>query len=422
MTTELNHSYYGRIPKGWKVTKLKNHLTIKGRIGWKGLKSSEYVNEGPYLVRGVEFINNSVNWKECHRVTDRRYDESPEIKLKEDDILMTKDGHKLGKLAYVFDLPGKATAGSHIHVIRNKSKEIRQKFIFYFFKTKAFKKMLESRIEGSAIPGLYQRDINELEIMYPSLTIQDEILEILTSLDKKIKNLKNQNKVLEPLAQTIFKSCFIDFDGQTEFVDSKIGKIPKDWKVGRLGDLCKIQSGFAFKSKDFQKEGFRIIKIKNIQNNVIDLSFGDCISKSLFNKIEKKFHLFSGNILIAMTGANLGKLGIVPKNNYIYLLNQRVGKIISNDNDFLCYIILNDAESQGFLKAISSGSSAQGNVSDSDIVNISIILPPPTIIKEISKQLNVFHVKITDNLGLINKLEKIRDSLLSKLMSGEIQV
>ena len=130
---------------------------------------------------------------------------------------------------------------------------------------------------------------------------------------------------------------------------------------------------------------------------------------------------FSGDILIAMTGAKIGKIGIIPKTENKILLNQRVGKVESN-NKYLMYLILNTNEIQELISGGSSASSAQGNISNSDIENFIYIIPNEIFLQKINKVMNCLFVKMIDNLGEIQNLSQIRDSLLPKLMSGKIRV
>lgn len=155
------------IPRGWQLDKLGNHSVIKGRIGWKGLQISEYVGDGPYIIGGTQIVDNRVNWDETPMVPQWRYDESPEIMLKEGDILMTKDG-TIGKLGYVDRLERPATVASGIFVVRSKSTIVNQMFLWNYFKSRAFEYLVESRIEGSVVPHLYQRDITEMSVVLPT--------------------------------------------------------------------------------------------------------------------------------------------------------------------------------------------------------------------------------------------------------------
>jgi restriction endonuclease S subunit len=205
----------GMIPEDWEIDSLKNHLIIRGRIGWKGLMISEYTNEGPYIVGGLQIIDDSVDWENCAHITEQRYYESPEIMLRENDILMTKDG-TIGKLAYIKNLPDNATVASHIHVIRKKTEKVFAKFLFYVFKTPIIKALVDSKISGSVVPALTQRDIETLNVPLPSIPEQTRIAQFFSSLDDKIEVNRQMNKTLEKIGQTLFKHWFIDFEFPNE--------------------------------------------------------------------------------------------------------------------------------------------------------------------------------------------------------------
>ena len=206
---EFKETEIGKIPLDWEVDMLENHLIIKGRIGWKGLKKSEFGKEGNIIINGPNIKNGRIDWKNCLRVPVWRYNESSEISVKANDILLTKDG-TIGKIAYVTHLPEPATLASGIFLIRNNSTKLDQNFLYHYFHSDFFKNLVQSRIEGSVIPHLYQRDIVKLCIPLPSILEQHYIASILSSLEAKIKLNKKINKILEQIAQTVFKSWFHD--------------------------------------------------------------------------------------------------------------------------------------------------------------------------------------------------------------------
>jgi len=109
--------WIGEILKGWEINKIKNTSYVKGRIGWHGLTSEEYSDKGAYLVTGVDFKDGVIEWEDCHHVGWDRYKEDPYIHLKEDDLLITKDG-TIGKVALIKSLPDKATLNSGIFLVR----------------------------------------------------------------------------------------------------------------------------------------------------------------------------------------------------------------------------------------------------------------------------------------------------------------
>jgi type I restriction enzyme S subunit len=240
------------------------------------------------------------------------------------------------------------------------------------------------------------------------------------------------NRTLEAIGQAIFRNWFVDFEFPNEkgrpykssggeMVDSTLGKIPTGWTIGKLGDLGKIQPGFAFKSKDFVDNGIKIIKIRNIENGIVNLGSADCVDYAVFEIVDNKYVLTSGDVIIAMTGAELGKVGIIPKTNETMLLNQRVGKVTSN-NKFLMYFYLVGRDAQQYVKAISSASSAQGNISNCDIENIIVVMPDNKSIDQFAELTTCLFNRLIENLGENNTLSIVRDSLLPRLMSGRIRI
>lgn len=106
-------SKLGLIPKDWKIKKLNDSTYLKGRIGWQGLKASEFIESGPYLVTGTDFREGKIDWSNCYHISEQRYNEAKYIQLKDRDVLITKDG-TIGKVAFVENCPEKAVLNSGI--------------------------------------------------------------------------------------------------------------------------------------------------------------------------------------------------------------------------------------------------------------------------------------------------------------------
>jgi len=156
----------------------------------------------------------------------------------------------------------------------------------------------------------------------------------------------------------------------------KIKQLQQSWKEVELGDVLKLKGGFAFKSENFIKKGIPIIRISNFNNNDVDVSEAVHYPKDSDDKY-KEFLLKDKDILIAMSGATTGKIGIVNKQNLPCLLNQRVGKFeINNKNLDRGYLLL-FVKSIGFQKKVLSvaGGCAQPNISGKQIESIKIPLP-----------------------------------------------
>ncbi len=298
------------------------------------------------------------------------------------------------------------------------------KYLYYLLKTIP----LSSFGGGSAVPTLNRNHIHPIEIKYfENIKTQKKIASFLSSLDDKIELNRRINENLEQQAQALFKSWFVDFEPfkDGKFVDSELGMIPEGWRVGTIGDYCKIRSGFAFKSSWWTERGVKIVKIKNISSSGI-LNMDDCsyVSKENVSKA-KEFSLKPGDILIAMTGATIGKFCLVPALKEEMYVNQRVGKFFLGENPIMKIPFIH-----GLLKCeniisqiINKGQgSAQPNISGNDIETIPIIYPPEDIILKYNELVSPYFSMIIENISACDFISQLRDTLLPRLMSGELAI
>ena len=195
-----------RLPKSWAESKIGNLLYFAGRIGWKGLKAEEYTQEGPLLL-SVYNLNDGdeVTYNRVYHITDKRYEESPEIMVEEGDVLLTKDGAGIGKLGYVKCLPQKATINSSLLLIRPSNAAI-SKFIYYILLGPNLQSIVKERITGSATPHLFQRDIKEFVIPIPSIEEQERIVSVLDRLFIKEQQAKESAESVLDQIDTMKKS------------------------------------------------------------------------------------------------------------------------------------------------------------------------------------------------------------------------
>lgn len=197
-TTKLNFKFWTNniLPEGWVESKIGNLLYYAGRIGWKGLKADEYKDEGPLLL-SVYNLNegDKVSYNKVYHISEQRYDESPEIMVQENDILLVKDGAGIGKLAYVKDLPQKSTINSSLLLIRS-GESAYYKYIYYLLSGPSLQRIVKERITGSATPHLFQRDIKEFTIPIPPLQEQKFIASVLDNMIKKEQQAKETAEVV----------------------------------------------------------------------------------------------------------------------------------------------------------------------------------------------------------------------------------
>jgi type I restriction enzyme S subunit len=298
-----------------------------------------------------------------------------------------------------------------------------ERFIYYFLQTLNF----EEYNSGTSVPTLNRNDVHKLDVTIPDLLEQQSIASILSAIDDKIENNLAINKTLEEMAMALYKHWFVDFgpfqDG--EFVESELGMIPKGWEVKKICDVVSVIGGYAFKSKWFQETGIKVLKIKNINNNIVDISKCDCISETVSKSINPKFKVSKGDFLVAMTGAEVGKVGVVPNYQQDLWFNQRVGKFNDKEIKNASILIGKVMQTNDFYKIIQglAYGSAQPNISTSDIENINIILPNDrNILNTLINDFVHLHNITIENLTENQTLTQLRDALLPQLISGTVRL
>ena len=230
------------------------------------------------------------------------------------------------------------------------------------------------------------------------------------------------NDNLEQQAQALFKSWFVDFEPfkDSKFVDSELGMIPKGWRVGTLKDIINFEPGFAFKSDSFCENGqYRLITIKGVQDGRLDAN-GAVFIDSVPSKMPDYCLLSEGDIIMSLTG-NVGRCCIVDRPNL--LLNQRVVKLrpIKRNNSCFIYALFRRAEFKEKLISLSRGT-AQANLSPIETANLKTIIPNDDTFSKFScLGENVFSLLLS-NIKETNELVDLRDTLLPRLMSGELKI
>ena len=180
--------WIGEIPEHWTTKKIKHTSYVKGRIGWKGLTSDEYKDEGyAFLVTGQDFAGEKINWLSCYCIDKNRYDDDPYIQLRNGDLLITKDG-TIGKLAIVEDLKKPACLNSGIFLVRSIN-SYTSRFLYWVLRSKIFVSFYDLLGMGSTIQHLYQYVFENFSFPIPPIEEQRQITIYLESQITKIDAL-----------------------------------------------------------------------------------------------------------------------------------------------------------------------------------------------------------------------------------------
>ena len=280
-------------------------------------------------------------------------------------------------------------------------------YLMMWFSRSEFDREASYYAVGGVRGSLTWEDFCNMRLPIPSITRQREIVAEYETLTNRIR-LNNQTiQHLEATAQALYRKTFVDN------IDKE--NLPEGWRMGTIGEYSKVNSGYAFPSNWWRSNGIPVIKIGDITNNTIDEKGCDCVDENKF-EYAKKNVANKGDIVIAMTGATLGKIAIVPKNRL--LVNQRVGLFdlgeIPIERAPFLYWLLQQDEIQKEIVTV-GGDSAQANVSNADIERIEISLATKDSIKSFNSNAGILLKQIMIKNEEISKLTELQSLLLAKM-------
>jgi type I restriction enzyme S subunit len=275
--------------------------------------------------------------------------------------------------------------------------------------------------------------LKSYKISFPSLSTQTAIAEILSSLDDKIELNNKINQELETLAQTLFKQWFIDFEFPNEsgepykssggkMLDSELGEIPVGWEVVNLSDLFDFLEGPGLRNWQYRLEGMPFINIRLIQDGDIRKNNISYISKDEFENKYKHFALNEGDVVLSTSGT-LGKSAIVRKNHLPMMLNTSVIRFRPFDSCYLSFMY-QFLQSKIFIDEVkaSATGSVQLNFGPVHLKKIKLIKSDIKLAKQFELVLSPIYQKIQHLRSENDELSNTRDSLLPKLISGELEI
>ena len=413
---------------------------------WKNVKIKDVAETifsgGTPSTKKEEFWNGKINWLSSgetrnkfivdteKKITQEGVDNSSTKLAKKKDVVIASAGQGFTRGQTSMCLIDTYINQSLI-CVRAKKDIIDPYYLFYNISSRYNE--LRQISDGHSIRGsLTTKLISDLNISLPTIDEQRKIREILFSIDNKIETNNEINKKLEEMAQAIFKQWFVDFefpneDGKPykssggEMVESELGMIPKGWEVKKLSEVISVKDG-THDSPKAKEDGFSLITSKHIKGNKILYNEAKLISKEDFDKINKRSKVDTNDILITMIGT-VGNLIIVNKENVDFAI-KNIGLIKTSENEEIfefVYLYLKSKEMKNYIESRLAGSTQQ-YISLNELRNIPIILPKKEILTKFKKIIKSIFEQITIDIREESNLIHLRDTLLPKLMSGEIRV
>ncbi|MDK0728625.1 restriction endonuclease subunit S [Clostridium perfringens] len=371
----------------------KKRLEKQGEFNYYGAQGiidsiDEYIFEGEYLLIAEDGAN---------------------LETRNQDIArLTKENEKFW-------------VNNHAHIVKsNKKSDIR--YLKYFFNYSD----ISGYVTGSAQPKLNKANLNSIKIILPALEEQRAISKILSDLDEKIEVNNKINKNLEEMAQAIFKQWFVDFEFPNEegkpykssggeMVESELGMIPKGWKISSLIDIADYLNGLAmqkFKPSEDEK-GLKVLKIKELRQGFTDESSDLCSEN-----IKQEYIINNGDVIFSWSGTLLVDLWGADKCG----LNQHLFKVTSNKYYKWYYYYWTKFHLNKFISIAKDKATTMGHIKRSNLSESMVFVPNDSTLKLMNKSMNPIITQVINNKVENRRLEKLRDTLLPKLMSGEIRV
>jgi type I restriction enzyme S subunit len=404
------------------------------------IKVSTFVPDGIPVISGQHLHGTKLQDKDNNFITLEHAEQLKSANVYHGDVIFTHAG-SIGQAAYIPDDSkyDRYVISQRQFYMRCNTKKVLPEFVAYYFKSKEGQHKLLANRSSTGVPSIARpvTYLRSIEIPVPSIRTQEAILSHLLSLEDKIELNRRMNETLEAMARAIFKSWFVDFDpvrAKSEgrdtglpsdiaalfpdsFVDSELGKIPKGWKDGKVEDVGQVICGKtpSTKVREYYGNDIPFITIPDMHGKIFTVKTQKNLSYAGANS-QKNKTLPTGSICVSCI-ATTGLVVVTARESQT---NQQINSVVPNYKEQTSFWYGTFRNLGDEIKAAGSGGSVLTNLNTSRFSNLKILIPPDSI-------RNLYHAYISSFFDLIlsndyntSNLSKIRDSLLPKLMSGEI--
>lgn len=386
----------------WQMTTLSN---VSTNITYGYTASAVHEGTGPKFLRITDIVPKMIDWKtvpacEADEKTIKKY------KLKNGDIVVARTGATTGYNKIIKNLSFDAVFASYLIRYEIDQKKASPYYIGHILQSSYWYDYVEAIAGGSAQPGANAKQLGSFEFILPPLPEQKAIASVLSSLDEKIDLLHSQNKTLEAMAETLFRQLFVE-------------ECQEDWEGVTIGDFVEVNRSNI--DKNYPHSTIQYLDTGSLTDGKIE----KLQSVSLSEAPSRAKRLVRHNdVLISTVRPDQRHNGIIknPAENLVVSTGFCVLTCTKIDPHFI-YLLLTDSEMTVFLHSIAEGStSTYPSLKPSDLSSISFQLPPHDKMDKFAKFAQSSWDKIEKNHIQIRTLEKLRNTLLPKLMSGEVRV
>lgn len=409
----------------WRRVKLENSVVeiIDGDRGINYPKQDEFFErEYCLFLNAGNVTNDGFKFEKTQFISKEKDELLRKGKLKRNDIVLTTRG-TVGNVAYYdnsipFDNV-RINSGMVILRLDNEQQDIYTLYLYQYLKSSLFSKSILSHSSGSAQPQLPIRDLKQIELLLPPFDTQRYIADILTALDDKIKLNRQTNAILETITKATFKEWFIDNENTEDWQESSLEDI-----FGKKSD-CVLTGPFGshLHAHDYRDEGTPLILVKHVMDGHILEDGMPLVGAHKLSEMQR-YTLEVGDIVFTRVGA-VGRSAYVHPRNKGWLISGQTLRVRVPDKSklnprFLAQIYLE----QSFVSMVNQHAvgTTRPSLNTSILLSFKFLLPPIKLQNKFSDFVSAIDEQVQHNLDENRTLESLRDTLLPKLMSGEIEI
>ena len=376
---------------------------------------SQYKSEEDYAVL-IRLVDNNNQYKGDFVFIDKdAYEFLGKSKLFGDEIIISNVGANVGTVFKCPHLKYKMSLAPNSIMVKFKGDN---DFYYYWLQSRFGQHMLQSIVTGSAQPKFNKTNFRDMAIPVPPKDVQRRIGVVLKSLDDKIEVNRRINENLEQQAQALFKSWFVDFEPFKDqpFVESELGMIPQGWRVESLSSVADYINGLAMqKYRPVEGEkGLPVLKIKELSQGNIDDNSELC-SPSL---IGDKYIINDGDIIFSWSGTLMVKIWCGGKCG----LNQHLFVVVPNSYPKWFVYQWTRFHLDNFIRIAKDKAVTMGHIKRGELDKAKVIIPDGLDLEKIGAMMKPIHQQIISHEIESRRLAELRDTLLPRLMSGQINV
>lgn len=429
--------WLGEIPSHWETRTLKYCCSLKGRIGWNGLRSEEFqYSSYAYLVTGQDFIGSEIDWSKCYQISQERYDEDPYIQLNNGDMLITKDG-TIGKVAKVTNLDKPACLNSGIFVIKQKGTYFNQGFLYWMLCSNVLKEFNIYTQTGATIAHLYQNVFENMPCILPPLSEQNAIASYLDSVTTQIDAaIAQQQKMIELLnerKQIIINNAVTKgLDPNVKMKDSGnicLGEIPEHWDCFKtLYALSMPLTDGPHETPVIYDSGIPFLSAEAVSGGFLDFNhMRGYISQSFYNECCKKYIPQKYDVYMIKSGATTGRTAIVETDE-IFTIWSPLAVFRANIDIIDPYFLLYSLRSTYYIRQVELGWTygTQQNIGMRTLEKLMICVPPikeqSLIVNHLKERLGEIDNAIASAEKQISLLQERKQIIINEVVTGMAKV